>query len=79
MSTAELKYNIFELISSIEDEKRLKVIYQSIKSNSSDWWEELTEEDKASVSEGLTDIKNGKTKSHSEVDMAIEALIKNHA
>lgn len=79
MSTAELKYSIFELISSIEDEKKLKLIYQSIKAQNYDWWEELTEDDKASIQEGLTDMKNGNVKSHNKVDHSIEAFIQKHA
>ena len=76
MGIAELKYSIIELIASINDEKKLKVIYQSIKDDSSDWWDELTDEQKASVEEGLEDIKNGRITPH---DVAMEELNKHIA
>lgn len=66
MSTAELKYSIIELISSINDESKLRMIYQSISSDSKDWWEDLTEDQKASVERGLEDIKHGRITPHDQ-------------
>ncbi|CAG5078958.1 hypothetical protein [Parvicella tangerina] len=75
MSTAELKYSIIELISSINDESKLRKIYQSISSESKDWWDELTEEQKASVERGVEDIKHGRVTPHETVMSEIRQLI----
>ncbi len=34
---------------------------------SSDWWHEITEEEKAAIERGLEDVKNNKLISHEEV------------
>ncbi|MFP5471280.1 MAG: hypothetical protein ACLGGV_06760 [Bacteroidia bacterium] len=78
MNASELKYNIFELISSINDEKLLKSIYNSLAStNKSDWWMELSESQKMTIEKGLTDVKNGKVKSHARVLSELRDYVNN--
>lgn len=60
MNSAELKYNIFQLISSIEDKKELKLIYQSLIQKSNDWSDELTDDQLQSIYKGLDDLKNNR-------------------
>jgi len=35
--------------------------------NSSDWWDEISEAEKASIDRGLDDIKHGRVSPHEEV------------
>ena len=78
MSTTELKYSIFELIASINDESRLETIYQSLKSNDSDWWEGLSNDQKSSIEKGLDDIENGRLTSHKNAITELDTHIKNY-
>lgn len=78
MSTAELKYSIIELVSSINDENRLKVIYQSLKAGSYDWWEDLSVEQKASIERGLVDLKKGRTISNKDAMTQLDNHIDNY-
>lgn len=60
MNAAELKYNIFQLISSINDQKELKSIYNSLVQKSNDWSDDLTSEQLQSIYDGLDDFKNNR-------------------
>ena len=44
----------------------LKIVKDS-SSSQNDWWDDLTESQKAGIERGLNDIRQGKTKSHEEV------------
>lgn len=74
MSTSELKYNIFELISSINDENRLKAIYQSL-SKTTDWYDTLSDEAKASIDRGLEDADNENFVSYEDVQTKVNKLL----
>jgi predicted transcriptional regulator len=38
----------------------------------SDWWNEITEEEKAAIDAGLADVKAGRVKSHKEAKKLYE-------
>jgi predicted transcriptional regulator len=63
MSTAELKSNLINLISRINDNSKLQAIYTLLSSadkvDGTDWWDELSHTEKASIEKGLEDYKNG--------------------
>lgn len=70
MSTTELKSTLLTLIDSINDSKTLNAIYTLLSKNKtekSDWWDELTQEQKAGIESGLKDIKAGRVNSHEDV------------
>ena len=67
MSTSELKYSIFKMIDSINDESRLQEIYKNILSKQPDWWNTLTAEEKKSIEQGLEDVKTGNLLSRDKV------------
>jgi predicted transcriptional regulator len=70
MSTAELKSNLHQLIDRVHDSKTLKITYLLLSKNineNEDWWDTLTEQEKATIEKGLKDIKNGNVFSHEEV------------
>ena len=80
MSTAELKQNIINLLQSTEDESKLIVAYNALKKdNEHDWWDDLTDEQKASVEKGIKQADNGELIPHNEARKQIDALLAKHA
>ena len=70
MSTIELKNRLHSLIDTVNDSATLQAILTLLnKSEESekDWWKELDAEQKATIEEGLKDIKEGRVYSHEEV------------
>jgi len=80
MSTAELKSRLHQLIDEATDNAVLQAIYTLLKKvdSEADWWDDLTDEQKASVSRGLDDIKNGNTTSHNKAMSELDEHIKKH-
>ncbi|HKK11141.1 MAG TPA: hypothetical protein VJ939_09900 [Bacteroidales bacterium] len=69
MQHEAMKSELLEWLSNLEDKETieyLKIVKDS-KSNDNDWWDDLTDEQKAGIERGLKDIENGRTLSHDEV------------
>lgn len=69
MQHEALKSELLEWLSNLEDKETieyLKIVKDS-KSNDNDWWDDLTDDQKAGIERGLKDIDNGRTLSHDEV------------
>ena len=63
------KHKLIEWRKSLSDQsiiEKLKLFKDNI-SDKSDWWETLSEDEIKSIVEGLKDIEEGRTKTHSEV------------
>lgn len=58
MSTAEMKYFLFQLIDRIQDENRLKAIIEAVQEENQDWWDLLTPEQQDAAKTGLQQAKN---------------------
>jgi predicted transcriptional regulator len=70
MSTAELKSSLHQLIEDVQDSKILKAIYTLLSKKETlevDFWDELSDAQKASVERGITQADKGEFKSHKEV------------
>ncbi len=75
MKTAELKTNLHQIIDGIEDNTILNAVYALLAKTfhpralgaKADFWDELSEEEKADIEHGLKDIERGKVFSHEEV------------
>lgn len=71
MSTAELKLNLIRLINQINDSSKLQAIYTLLSnaenSDGVDWWDELSDAEKASIEKGLEDYKSGNVFTDEEV------------
>lgn len=74
MSTAELKYQLIELISGLNDGKVLKDIknfiskkISSSKVRDADWWDELTEDQKAEIEASIAEANRGEFIPHEDV------------
>ena len=69
MSTESLKLEIINWLTSLNDRatlEYLKVVKES-ESQTSDWWNDLTKEQKSKISSGLKDLEKGNMVSHQEV------------
>ncbi len=68
MSTNELKYSLFKAIDSINDSKTLKAIYSFItKKDNVDFWDDLSNEEREAIEEGIVQAEKGELISHEEV------------
>lgn len=68
MSLEALKLELIEWLTNLDDEQTmeyLKVVKDS--RSSDDWWDEISDEEKAGIQRGLDDVKAGRTLSHDEV------------
>lgn len=70
MSTAELKYNLVKLIESINDSQTLQAVYTLLSKKvetETDFWDELSDEEKEAIEESLAELDRGETIPHEEV------------
>ncbi len=65
MSTAELRLCLIERITQANEETLLKLI-GLLNAEDKDWWNNLSEEDKASVERGLQQADKGNFVSHDD-------------
>jgi predicted transcriptional regulator len=66
MSIETRKLNLINWLSSIQDEAVLNKMEQ-IQKEKNDWWDDLTEEDKAAINEGLNQLDRGEYTIHAQV------------
>ncbi len=69
MGHAADKIELIRWLSNLEDDETisyLKIVKKFMESRS-DWWDDLTDNQKASIQRGLTDIAAGRVTSHSHV------------
>ena len=69
MGHEAIKLELIEWLTKLEDDETLeylKVVKDS-KSSKRDWWDDLSEPQKASIERGLKDIEEGRTTPHEEV------------
>ena len=71
MSTTEIKSYLHQLISDMDDESLLNkaksLLTSLVKGKEVDFWDELSDEDKADIDAGSKDIEEGRTFPHEEV------------
>lgn len=81
MSTSELRSNLHQLIDNISDQSILEAVYTLLSGNrteTSDWWDELSEDQKKSIELGLKDVEESRTIPHNEVMKEVRNLLKKH-
>ena len=69
MGNEAIKLELIEWLTQLEDKdilSYLKVVKDS-KSINKDWWEFLSESQKAGIERGMDDVTNGRTVSHADV------------
>ncbi|MEQ8358741.1 MAG: hypothetical protein RH860_04580 [Cytophagales bacterium] len=69
MGKQELKSELLEWLSSLEDMDTLQYLKMIMESgvDDNDWWDDLTDEQKEGIERGLKDIEEGRLTSHEEV------------
>ena len=67
------KLEIIKWVTTLKDEtsiERLKMLREN--PNKTDWWNEISDEEKNAIDKGLEDIKAGRVKPHKEVKKIYE-------
>lgn len=60
------KINIINWLTQLNDEEIVSKI-EKMQRSTPDWWDTLSDEEKAEIEQGLSDIENGNVKTHEEV------------
>ncbi len=81
MSTAEIKNDLHRMVVETEDInilQKIKAIFNSLikDESSADWWDIISDHEKASIKKGLQQLKNGERIPHAEVRKEINELLK---
>ena len=69
MGQESIKLELIEWLTKLDDSETidyLKIVKDSSSSNK-DWWDDLTDEQKAGIERGLKDVDEGKIVSHENV------------
>ncbi|WP_127140724.1 hypothetical protein [Flagellimonas marinaquae] len=61
------KIELIQWLSTLNDESIIEKIIKLRDSEKIDWWEELSKEEKDSISKGIKDADSGNTQPHSSV------------
>ena len=71
MNVVELKSDLHKLIDKINDTNILNaikvILSKQAKESESDWWDELSEEERKSIEIGLAEADRGEVRPHEEV------------
>ncbi|MGQ0827475.1 MAG: hypothetical protein ACT4ON_03665 [Bacteroidota bacterium] len=79
MSTAELKSTLHKFIDSINDNQTLQTIYTLLSKRGAieaDFWDELSDEQKAEVEESIAELNRGEGIPHEKVMKEFKAKYK---
>ena len=60
------KIELIQWLSTLNDESIIEKIMKLRESEKTDWWTEISKEEKKSIEEGIQDADSGRLKSHSE-------------
>jgi len=66
------KIELIQWLSTLNDESVIEKIIKLRESEKSDWWEEISEEEKRSIEQGIKDADSGKLNPHSEANKLYE-------
>lgn len=70
------KIQIISMLTNLYDEEILDEIENILLESKKDWWDEISEEARLAIDEGLEDIKRGNLISHGEVLKEINQKLK---
>jgi hypothetical protein len=71
MGHEAIKLELIQWLTKLEDDETLdylKVVKDSSNSNS-DWWDELSDEQKSGIERGLKDVDNGRVHTHKDIKL----------
>jgi hypothetical protein len=66
MDIAGRKINLISWISNLQDEKILSRI-ETVKGEEADWWETISDEERAEIEEGIAQLDRGESIPHEQV------------
>ena len=72
---SELKVNLIQWLTTLEDLDVLKKIASLRESEGHDWWNGVTESEKTSIEKGIQDANEGKVISHNEARKRYEKYL----
>lgn len=61
------KIELIQWLTTLEDSALIHKLLELRKAESKDWGDEISEEERKSIEQGILDAENGKVKPHSEV------------
>ena len=61
-----IKIELIQWLTTLDDSSLIQKILDLRKSQTKDWWAEISEAEKISIEKGISDADNGKLNSHSE-------------
>lgn len=63
--TLDKKIELIQWLSSLDDKATIEKLIQFRKSETKDWWDRISDEEKASIEKGTEDADNKKLNAHS--------------
>ena len=66
MNIQNSKIELIQWLTTLNDKSLIEKILDLKKSESKDWWNDISETEKESIEKGILDADKGKLKSHSE-------------
>ena len=66
------KIELIQWLTTLNDKSLIEKILELRKSETTDWWNEISEAEKQSIEKGILDADNGKLNSHSEARKVYE-------
>ncbi|CAL65904.1 hypothetical protein [Christiangramia forsetii] len=66
------KIELIQWLSTLNDESVIEKIMKLREKEKTDWWQEISKEEKNSIEQGIKDADSGKLKSHSEAKKLYE-------
>ena len=67
-----IKIELIQWLTTLEDSAVIQKILELRKSQTKDWWTEISEEEKKSIEKGISDADNGKLNPHSKARKVYE-------
>ena len=71
-NTLDKKIELIQWLSSLEDKTIINKLLQFRNAETKDWWEEISDQEKTSISKGIKDAENKKLKPHSSAKKLYE-------
>ncbi len=66
------KIELIQWLSTLNDESIIEKIMKLRENEKTDWWKEISKEERKSIEKGIQDADSGKLKSHSEAKKLYE-------
>ena len=66
MDLQNKKIELIQWLSTLNDKSIIEKVMKLRESEKTDWWKEISKEEKKAIDQGINDADSGKLKSHSE-------------